>query len=205
MELRSEELLRRFVSCREKRDDDGARHWWDRLVEAEYDRVGGWVAVRAQRYGLSKVERDDAVSLALDKLWRNMRHSFRGTEMGQWVNSAKQLVEYSCQEVQRQAAKRSERETSVERIVDQPDWKGDELAQQEYGRDEERTDAADFVGWALPQLTNERRRKAIEDMLDGVPAEETAAELDVEVGNLYQLRTRGLKDMRQLRDRWYGA
>src|SRR4051812_46505720 len=165
------------------------------------------VDVRASRYGLSPDEREEAVQLALVKLWRNMVRTFKGTSMGEFVNSTKQLVEFACMQVQRDAARRTEHETALhipdpegERV----DPRVDKLAEDQHRRDEERGDASDFVAWALAQLTIERRRRAVEDMLDGVPAEETAAELRVEMANLYQLRTRGLKDLAKLRGQWYG-
>jgi DNA-directed RNA polymerase specialized sigma24 family protein len=205
--LRDEELLRRFVTCREAGDGDGARHWWVRLVEANFDRVRGLVDLRAGRYGLSADEREEAVQLALVKLWRNMVRTFKGTSMGEWVNSTKQLVEFACQEVQRRAARRTEHETSFDAGAADPElanpgWKGDELAQQRHRRDEEQQDASSFVGWALPQLGNDRRRLVVERTLDGVPAEDIAGELDVSIANLYALRSRGLKDLAKLRDRY---
>jgi len=208
--LRDEELLRKFVACRDAGDGDGARHWWGELVTQNFDRVRGMVDARAHRYGLSADERQEATQLALVKLWRNMVRTFKGTSMGEWVNSTKQLVEFSCQQTQRDAARRTEHETTLEMPTSDPedervDWRSVKLAQEEYRRDQERGDASGFFAWALPQVTNERRRVAVEDILDGVPAEDTAARLGIEVGNLYQLRTRGLKDLRKLRDQWYGA
>ena len=208
--LRDEELLRKFVACRDAGDGDGARHWWGKLVTENFDRVRGMVDARASRYGLSGDEREEATQLALVKLWRNMVRTFKGTSMGEWVNSTKQLVEFSCQQVQRDAARRTEHERALEigetgTEDERADWKSDKLAQEEFRRAQEREDASGFFEWALPQLTNERRRMAVEDMLDGVPAEETAAKLEIEVGNLYQVRTRGLKDLSRLRDQWYGS
>ena len=84
-----------------------------------------------------------------------------------------------------------------------PDWRGDELAQQRHRRDEEQAEAAGFVAWALPQMGNERRRLVVERTLDGVPAEDIADELGVSMDNLYALRSRGLKDLRALSDRWF--
>src|SRR4051794_30640890 len=49
--LSEEELLRRFVACRDTGDGDGALRWWGDLVEANFDRVRGMVDVRASRYG----------------------------------------------------------------------------------------------------------------------------------------------------------
>ena len=58
---------------------------------------------------------EEPVSLiTLVKLWRNMVRTFKGTSMGEWVNSTRQLVEFACQQVQRDAAKRTEHETTLD-------------------------------------------------------------------------------------------
>src|SRR5439155_1487586 len=94
----------RCNGCAVRLSDDGARRWWGKLVEANFDRVRGMVDLRAGRYGLSADERQEAVQRALVKLWHNMVRTFRGSTMGEWVNSTKQLVEFACQQVQRDAA-----------------------------------------------------------------------------------------------------
>lgn len=210
MGLKDEELLRRFVDCRDKGDGDGALHWWGALVTVNFDRVRGMVDVRAGRYGLSAAERDDAFQLALVKLWHKMVASFRGATMGEWVNATRTLVEFVCMDVQRQAAKRSARETAFGVRDDDPDdggvdWLGDELAQRQHAREQQRVDASDFVAWALPQINDDRRRLVLDRTLDGVPAEDIAAELDVSMDNLYAIRSRAVKDLRKLHDDWYGS
>src|SRR3982751_6920345 len=122
MGLRDEELLRKFVECRDRADFDGARHWWGKLVHENFDRVRGMVDARASRYGLSPDEREEAVQLALVKLWRNMVRTFKGTPIGECVNPPKQLVEFACMQVQRDAARRTEHETGLE----VPDPEGEE-------------------------------------------------------------------------------
>src|SRR4051812_14928010 len=151
------------------------------------------VDLRARHYGLDADERQEATQRALVKLWNNMVRTFRGTTMGEYVNATKQLVEFACADVQRDAARRTERETRLEDDPDSPhpDWKVDELAHQDDRRAAERKDAADFVAWAVPQLENERRRRVVERTLDDARAEEIAAELDVTMDNLYALRSRG--------------
>ena len=108
----------------------------------------------------------------------------------------------------RREAVRSARRPSTPRRDDPDDdgadWLGDELARQRHARDEERADAAAFVAWALAQIGDDRRRLVLERTLDGVPAEDIAAELDVSMANLYAIRSRAMKDMRKLHDRWYG-
>ena len=94
--------------------------------------------------------------------------------MGEWVNATKQLVEFACMDVQRRAAQRSERETSLDARDDDPDDDGADWTRRRAGpaavtrRDEERADAADFVAWALPQIADDRRRLVLERTLDGV-------------------------------------
>jgi DNA-directed RNA polymerase specialized sigma24 family protein len=205
--LSNEELLRKFVASRAEGDGDGALHWWGKLIEGNFDRVRAMVDLNARRYGLSADERQEAVQRSLVKLWRRMVHTFEGATMGQWVNATKKLVDFVCRDVQRDAARRSSRETGLDADPESthPDWKGDELAHQRHRRDAEQAEAADFVAWALPQLTNERRRRVVERTLDGVPAEDIATELDVSMDNLYALRSRGLKDLRALREEWFGS
>jgi DNA-directed RNA polymerase specialized sigma24 family protein len=204
--MHDEELLRRFVACRRDGDAQGAFRWWSDLVEANFDRVRALVDLRATRYGLSASERDDAVSLALLKLWRNMIRTFEGATMGEWVNATRRLVDFACAQVQRDAARRGERQSSLDPAPGEDDddlgasgWRLAAIAHQEHRRETERNEASAFVGWAVPRLKNERRRLVVERTLDGVPAEDIADELDVSVENLYALRSRGLKDLARLR------
>ena len=207
--LRDEELLRRFVACRERADGDGARLWWGKLVEANFDRVRDMIDLRARRFGLSYDERQEATQLALVKLWRNMVGTFRGTTMGEWVKATQQLVQFACQETQRQAARRTEHESSFEPSGDpertNPGWKGDVLAQEQYRREAETGEAEEFADWAIPQIADHRRRLVMERTRAQVPAEDIAAELGVKMDNLYKIRERAVKDMRALWDRWNGA
>jgi RNA polymerase sigma factor (sigma-70 family) len=205
--LSEEELLRRFVACRDAGDGDGALRWWGNLVEANFDRVRGMVDVRASRYGLSADERQEAVQRALVKLWHKMVASFDGTTMGEWVNATRTLVDYVCRDVQRDAAKRSQRETAIGGRDEDPDadeWTGDRVAHERHAREEERADAAGFVAWALPRLGDDRRRLVLQRTLEGAPGDEIAGELGVSMDNLYAIRSRAVKDMRGLRDTWYG-
>jgi DNA-directed RNA polymerase specialized sigma24 family protein len=204
--LREEELLRRFVACREAGNVADATRWWDELAAAGFERVRVMVDRRAGRYGFSYDEREEAVSLALRKLWERMGTTFVGTTMGEYVNAMKQLVEYACQQVQRAAAQRRERETTFDPWAPDdeagnPDWKGNRSAQERWRRDAEKGEAAEFIAWAVPQL-EERRRRVMERSLDGVKAPEIAGELGVSMANLYQLRSRALKDLAKLRGDW---
>ena len=208
--LRDEQLLRKFVACRDAGDGDGALHWWGRLVEANLDRVRGMVDVRASRYGLSADEREEAVQRALVKLWHKMVATFRGTTMGEWVNATKQLVEFVCMDVQRRAAKQSARETSLDARGDDPDddgadWLGDELALQWYARrgGARRRGCLRRLGAAAdrrrPPAPGARAHARRRHRRRTSPPSWT-----VSMANLYAIRSRAVKDMRKLHDRWYG-
>jgi RNA polymerase sigma factor (sigma-70 family) len=204
---RDEEKLRRFVRCRDAGDHRGAERWWAELVEDNIDRVKSMVAIWGRDGRLSPDEREEAAQRALVRVWRNMVHTFAGSSMGEWVNAVKQCTDYACRDVQRSAARRSGRESSLDETVQgeegemgRHDRQLAKRAEEEYSRDEERAEASGFVAWALPQIKNERRRTVLELTLDGVPSEEIAGELGVEMGNLYQLRTRGLKDLARLKE-----
>jgi DNA-directed RNA polymerase specialized sigma24 family protein len=136
-----------------------------------------------------------------------MVRTFHGTTMGEWVNSTKTLVETTCMDVQRKAARRTEHETSFDAGADDPetanpDWKGAAKAQEDHQRNAEKAEAEGFVAWALSQIDDDRRRLVLERGLDGVPAEDIAAELGVSMANLYAIRSRGIKDLRKLQDRY---
>jgi RNA polymerase sigma factor (sigma-70 family) len=202
-----EEKLRRFVRCRDTGDVEGAQRWWAELVEDNIDRVKGMVAIWGRDGRLSADEREEAAQQALFKLWRNMVKTFEGSSMGEWVNAVRRCTEYACMDVQRSAARRRRHESSLDETVrgeegevGRHDRQLGKRAEEEYRRAEERDDAAGFVAWAVPQVANERRRTVIERSLDGAPAEEIAAELGVEMGNLYQLRSRGMKDLAKLKE-----
>ena len=193
-----EEELRRFVAARRAGDAAAAARHWTALVEANLDRVCGLVDLWARGGRLSADEREDATSLALVKLWRNMVHTFEGATMGEWVNATRACVEFACRDVQRRAARAHARTAPLEE-----DEAGDrqlaELAREQARRAEEAGEARSFVDWALPRL-EPRRRAVLELTLEGVPADEIAARLDVSMPNLYQLRSRGLRDLAKLKE-----
>src|SRR4051812_40970568 len=189
-----ETALARFVAARDAGDAAGAGAAWEELLTLNVDRVRAMVALWGRGGRLSADEREDAVQRALVRVWRNMAGTFAGSSPGEWVNAVRTCVGYACLDVQREAAGRSGREAPLE--------EGDVVAHVSHARAEERADAVDFLAWALPLVDDERRRLVLTRTLDGAPAAAIAAELGVEMGNLYQLRSRGLKDLARLREQW---
>jgi RNA polymerase sigma factor (sigma-70 family) len=192
----AEERLKRFVAHRDGGDVAGARREWEALVEANFDRIAGLVALQA-RGRLSAHERDDAVQRAIVKVWRNMVSTFDGASMGEWVNAVRACAGFAVADVRREAARRSARERALD---DAAEYRWVDASRQEHRREGERAEARDFVAWSLPQMRDERRRLVVERSLDGVPAEAIAAELSISLPNLYQLRSRGLRDLAKLKE-----
>ena len=62
-------------------------------------------------------------------------------------------------------------------------------------------DVEAFVAWAMPQLAG-RRRAVVERTFHGAPLPQICAELALSKDNAYQLRSRGLKDLAKLYERY---
>jgi len=193
-----EEELRRFVAARRAGDAAAAERHWTALVEANFDRVRGFVDLWARGGRLSPDEREDATSLALVKLWHNMVHTFEGATMGEWVKATRACAEFACRDVQRRAAQAHAR-TAPLAEDEAGEWRLAELAREHARRAEEAGEARSFLDWALPRL-DPRRRAVLELTLEGVPADEIADRLDLSMPNLYQLRSRGLRDLAKLKE-----
>jgi RNA polymerase sigma factor (sigma-70 family) len=191
-----EERLRRFVASRDAGELETARAHWEALLEANFDRVVALVSLQA-RGRLNRHERDEAVERAIVKIWRNMVSTFDGSSMGEWVNAVKACAGFAVADVQREAARRSKHQSPLDEAEE---YRWASRSHEEHRREDERADAREFVAWGLPQLKDARRRLVLERSLDGVPAEEIAAELEVSLPNLYQLRSRGLKELAKLKE-----
>lgn len=203
--------MRRFVLARARGDAAGARDAWTALMEQEHDRIVALVRIWGAKGRLSADEREEACSAALLRAWNGLQHNFRGTTMGELVNALKRCVELAGIDVQRAAATHRGRHTSLDARLDEAaDAEGHggidgELADvlaDDHRRALERHDAGDFLAWALGRLPDPRQAVALQHSVDGVPAAETAAELGVTIGNLYQLRRRGLKAIGKLKEQW---
>jgi RNA polymerase sigma factor (sigma-70 family) len=197
-----EALVRRFAACRDRGDVAGAKRVWEELVVNNADRVRG-IAATWPKAKLSPDEREDAASRALVKLWRNMVETFHGTTAGEFYAALYRCTEFACLDVHRAGAKAQARDRSLdaegsdEGLDGYGRWTGD-AARADAERAQEMADAAEFVGWALPRMANERARVVVERTLAGVPVSEIMAELRTSDQNVHQLRSRGMKELREL-------
>ena len=200
-----EEHLRRCVRARERGDAADMRVAWEELVVDVADRMDGLVAA-THKGRLDDEEHETAVQLALAKFAGNLLGTFHGTSVGELVNATKTLAHGVCVDVQRASVRRRRHEgPSLDRGTSDggedgraPDWDAREAARR-HARDEERAEAREFLDWALPQLSDDRRR-VLELTLQGAEIPEIMRALDVSRDNAYQLRSRGLKDLARLKE-----
>lgn len=204
--LRDEDdRLRAFCDARDAGDTAGMARLWPAVLEDLVPRVDAILGRQARGVLRDEHEVQDARSQVLERLALNVRGTFRGTSMGELVNTTKQLAWYVCHDVQRDAAERRRREGR--RL--QPGWdaEGDDgreaspwevgEATERFVREQEQADAHALVHALLPQL-EPRRRRVIELTLQGASTPEIMAELQTSADNVHQLRSRALKDLAKL-------
>jgi hypothetical protein len=202
-----DEHLRRFLAARQRGDAAEMRRWWDELVIDFYDRMDGLVAA-AHKGRLDDEEHELAVAMSLTRFYTRLIDTFEGVSMGQLVNASKTLAHGICMDVQRASMRRHGHEgPSLDEgwdadVEDRPSapWEA-QAAARRYDRDERSADVEAFLDWALPQL-REDQRAVVELTFHGAEIPEIMAERGVSRPNAYQLRSRGMSDLRRLWGEW---
>jgi RNA polymerase sigma factor (sigma-70 family) len=206
-----DEKLRRFLAARRAGDEAVARRWWEELLTDNFDRIRGMVMLQSRGH-LSHDEQQDALQRALIKIANNMIHTFRGTSVGEWVESTRTLVKFACMDTQRRAAVISRHERSLDEPGGHDDPAGHrdaavyaaiEARRQKQQSDEEDAEALregqGFLDWAVPQLSP-KRRAVIELDRAEVPVDDIEERLGVSRDVVYASRSRALKDLAKLRN-----
>jgi hypothetical protein len=200
-----EEHLRRFLAARERGATAEMRRWWDELVIDFFDRMDGLVA-GCHKGRLDADEHELAVELAMVRFSQRLIATFAGVSMGELVNACKALARGICIDVQRT----SMREHRLEGPSLDAGWEQGrrvtagwevEAAERRLDDDERAAGVRDFLAWALPQVKEERRR-VLELSFHGAEIPEIMEELEIGRDNAYQRRTRGMSDLRRLRERY---
>jgi DNA-directed RNA polymerase sigma subunit (sigma70/sigma32) len=202
-----DEHLRRFLAARRRGDADEMRRWWEELLIDFVDRMDGLVAI-AHRGRLDHDEHDLAVAMSLTRFSTNLITTFNGTSMGELVNACKTLARGICMDVQRRSIREHAREgPSLDAGWDldredepAPVWEADEAARR-FESFERSAEALDFLEWALPQVSDDRRR-VLELTFHGAEVPDIAGELDITKDNAYQLRSRGMRDLKKLKEQY---
>jgi hypothetical protein len=195
----ADEHLRRFIAARARGDAAAMRKWWDELVVDFYDRIDGFVA-GAHKGRLDADEHELAVMMSMVRFSNRLIATFSGVSMGELVNATKTLARGICIDVQRQAVRDHRFEGPSLDEPERPEWERGE-SERRYDDEQSAADARDFVSWALPQIDLNRRR-VLELTLYGAEISEIMQELGITRENAYQRRSRGLKDLAKLKERY---
>jgi RNA polymerase sigma factor (sigma-70 family) len=215
--LSQDELLRLVVICRDSTDRSKrkrARKAWETLIATDIDRVRGIVATfrfpdRADVY-VHPEQRDDAVQYAFERLAK-MFVSFEGTEFRSYRAAMRRCVNFACMDHCRREMAHEKRIAGSldDEITDREGDKRGRYDQEIARREQERIDADgelqraheldERVREAIKKLAGDRR-VALEMTRDGCSTNEIAERLDTSHANVYKLRERGLKDLRDILD-----
>jgi RNA polymerase sigma factor (sigma-70 family) len=192
----ADEHLRRFLAARDRGDAPGMRRWWDALVIDFYDRIDGFVGA-AHKGRLDDDEHELAVAMSLARFSDRLLHTFAGVSMGELVNATKTLARGICIDVQRSSVRERRRTT---RPLDEDGWELGESVRR-YDDEQRAAEVRDFLDWAMPQVGPDRRR-VLELTFEGAELPEIMRELGISRDNAYQRRSRGLKDLAKLKERY---
>jgi RNA polymerase sigma factor (sigma-70 family) len=215
--LSQDELLRLVVNCRESTDRSQrkrARKAWEMLVATDFDRVRGLVATfrfpKKPSVVIARDSIDDVVQLAFERLAK-MFGTFRGTELRSYRAAMRTCVTYACMDYSR---KEMEHEKGIGGSLDEEITDGEggtrgrfdpEIAKQERERivlqeQMERAEEQNAHIWSRLEELDGDRRVVLEMTRDGCSTEDIMARTGKSRDNVYKLRERGLKDLRDLLD-----
>ena len=215
--LSQDELLRLVVICRDSTDRSQtkrARKAWEMLIATDIDRVRGIVATFRFPDQPGVVVHpdsiDDAVQFAFERLAK-MFGTFEGTELHSYRAAMRTCVNFACMD---HCRKEMAREKGIGGSLDDElvDRDGDtrgryeaDIAKQERERidlEEEIQRAEELQERALAKIEelDGDRRVVLEMTRDGCSTEDIMDRLGTSRDNVYKLRERGLKDLREILD-----
>jgi RNA polymerase sigma factor (sigma-70 family) len=201
------EHLRRFLAARAEGDAAAMRRWWEELVIDFNDRMDGLVYL-AHRGRLDPDEHQSAVALAMARFSLRLVETFEGVSIGELVEACKTLAVRICIDVQRASIRHREREgrsIDVGWDADAEDrsmsrWETDEAADR-FDRVQRGAEVEDFLDRALSELPADQRR-VVELTFHGATIPEIMDELGITQANAYQLRSRGMRQLKTLKEQY---
>jgi RNA polymerase sigma factor (sigma-70 family) len=207
-ELRDDELVRLFALARDQGNRERAVDIWAQIVGRHADRVIAMVA--AWRYPgsgdrVQDKDRAEAVSLALWKVGKKLVNTFKGTTLPELRAAMKRAVDFACRDTLRRVAAYEKHQAGS---LNEPAGEDsntsryeDELADdggfEAFDREQEQRSAAERVAAALKKLPD-NMRQVLELTLDGLDVPQIAAKLNTSKDNVYQLRSRGMKKLKEV-------
>lgn len=202
--LNDASLIAAFARARDRGDADAARDAWQTLVIRHYDRIHGIVAAFRfpghEQVRIADGDLDDATQEAFLRVLNKLK--FRGVSEGEFLKALRRATRFSCMDHCRRTLARERHERgSMNEVREQPTALERELGDvaealhedERHGRED-----MDELLSALPEVPSENMRAVILFTLDGMPLAEIAAQLRTSHDNAYQLRSRGLRKLKEV-------
>lgn len=207
-------LLTKFVAAQERGDSVEAAGLWEQLAVNNFDRVKQ--IVKAFQFSPGKrlppEEHGSAVSEAYLRVI-SMGASFRKREPGSYYAALHSCVHNACFDYGRKELRHQKRSRgSVDERYEPggesgpydkalADYDAEQRRRTEDAIEAElaRQDAEGLVAWAIGRIENAKYREVLETTyLRQLPAEAIAELLGITMDNLYQRRSRGLKELEKI-------
>lgn len=207
-------LLSKFVAAQERGDRAGAAALWEQLAVNNFDRVKQ--IVKAFQFSPGKrLPEHEHGSAATEAYLRviSMGANFRKREPGRYYAALYTCVQNACLDYGRKELRHQKRSKGSFDERFEPDGEGGPfdkvLAAYDADRRREVDDAAEFevgrqeaeglVAWAISQVGNDNYREVLEmTYLQQLPADAIVEQLGITMDNLYQRRSRGLKELERI-------
>ena len=208
-ELSDDELLRIVALARKDgtgRYASNGKTAWGLLAERHFDRVRGVVATfrhpKRPDVRIPKEDRNDATQDAFIRLLR-MLDNFKGDELPEYMAALRTCVIFACLDYCEQVMKREmgiggsldEQISAEEDAGGKFDRRMAELASRYEQAREDARDELGRLGQAIDKLT-EDKRDCLRMTWEGFEPQEIAERLGTSVDNVYQLRSRGLRELK---------
>lgn len=208
-------LLRRYHAAINRGDRAAALEAWEQLGLNNFDRIKQ--SVKVFRYsaggkGIDALEQGSAVSEAWLRL-QAMGNGFRKQEIEAYYAALRECVFNSCRDFGRKEFRHVRHAGgSLDDRFD-PDSEASPYDPALAAWDAERRRAAEekvtdelrkqrterFVHWAIGRINNDNYREVLElTFIDKLEVEEIAKRLGISTANVYQRRSRGLKELEKI-------
>jgi RNA polymerase sigma factor (sigma-70 family) len=208
-------LLSKFVDAHERGDLGAAGECWERLAVNNFDRVKN--VVKGFRFspggkGLPPDEHGSAASEAYLRVIA-MSAGFRKRETGRFYAALVTCVENSCRDFGRKEFRHQRRAGGSFDQTYEPDgesgpfdaalaaYDADLRRQTEDAVQDEldRREAESLIAWAIARVKNDNHREVLElTYLKKLSAEEIVDRLGISMDNLYQRRSRGVRELERI-------
>jgi RNA polymerase sigma factor (sigma-70 family) len=208
-------LLAKFVGAHERGDLAAAAEYWERLAVNNFDRVTNIVKSFRFSPGGKGLPPDEHGSAATEAYLRviAMSAGFRKRETGRFYAALVTCVENSCRDFGRREFRHQRRAGGSFDQTYEPDGDSGPYdsalaaydAQQRRQTEEAvldeiaRQEAESLVDWGIAQIQNVNYREVLElTYIEKLPAEEITERLGITMDNLYQRRSRGVRELERI-------